>query len=102
MYTYATPNVTSLSDLSSSGYDTIFNMAGAEDTVPKAPLAKCDFGKYGTTFILPSKSNDFLYRDKLAAMRPYFRAIYGEEFQPYANGALTSTSWSVNRAPCTR
>ena len=58
-YTFATPNVgyTNRSDISYRKYprdEGIFNIVSPLDVVPKVPLSKWNYGKYGHTLYLPT------------------------------------------------
>ena len=91
-YTFATPSVTCDSNMGSSEWNNIFNIVNLDDAIPKLPLAKWGFGRYGTTKELPSKSNTeswYYYRDRL--LRPTFESLTdGVKFAYYAQGALAS------------
>ena len=50
-YTYATPNVATYKEISSSrDYDNIFNYCFTDDFVPNLPMESWQYGKYGKTY----------------------------------------------------
>lgn len=58
VYTYATPNTTSLSIRSDSKYSNIYNIVNPEDFVTKVMPSAWGYGRYGQTFVLPSSSTE--------------------------------------------
>lgn len=56
VYTYATPNVTCDSSREENKYSNIFNIVNPEDFVTKVLASKWGYGRYGITYVLPSKS----------------------------------------------
>ena len=88
-FTFACPNVTTSSDVYSPDYWNIHNFENPEDFVPKVPLALWDFGKYGVTHVLPSRSNcsPGEYRDLRERMDDQFVGLSGgEHYKPYSSG----------------
>ena len=97
-YTFATPNTSADSDVTSASYDNIFNIVNPEDVVTRVPLVGWGFGKYGKTLYLPSKSNCSNYNDYRTAMQSiYSKYTYSDTYDSYATGtwrsrALASTA----------
>lgn len=86
-YTFATPNPTSESSRTNSKYNRIFNIVNPEDFVTKVMPNAWEFGRYGITLVLPSKTNTSGYKTHLNKMRQYFGTIAaGDTYQPFANG----------------
>ncbi len=95
VYTFASPNVTSDSNMASSQYNNIFNIVNPEDTVPRVALSKWGFGKYGRTYVLPSKSNTTEYIAQLVNMKANFRKLTdGLDYVPYAIGSQASVGFA--------
>lgn len=94
-YTFATPNVTARSDVNDEKYNCIFNIVNPEDFVTKVMLKKWGYSKYGTTYVLPSKTNTqpFKYSDMLKRMRIIYSGLTDKkEYRPYTLGeAATQT-----------
>lgn len=83
-YTFATPNVTKKKEKSNKRFDRIFNIVNPEDFVTKMlPSMGWKFGRYGTTYTLPSKTNDADYKKLLTKMQTYFMQFHGGK--SYAN-----------------
>ena len=58
VYTFATPNVTSLTQRKEQKYQNIFNIVNPEDFVTKVLPSGWGYGRYGITFVLPSSTTD--------------------------------------------
>ncbi len=88
-YTFATPN-TALTSLGTqqSSYKKIFNIVNPEDFVTKVMLKSWGFGRYGTTYTLPSKKNDDNYKSYLKNMKTLFENYSGKNYDPYKMGEL--------------
>lgn len=67
-YAFATPSSTSLSERKNSEYKRIFNIINPTDFVAWVMPTAWDYGKYGTTYLLPSKTNDEDYSGYRAEM----------------------------------
>lgn len=88
-YTFATPNPTTLIDTTYEEYKRIFNIVNPEDFVTKCMPAAWGYARYGTTYVLPSKTNTSSgnYKFLKANMQNYFSSITnGREYKPYALG----------------
>ncbi len=88
-YTFATPNPTTLIDTTYEEYKRIFNIVNPEDFVTKCMPAAWGYARYGTTYVLPSKTNTASgnYKILKANMQNYFSSITnGREYKPYALG----------------
>lgn len=68
-YTFATPNTTTVKEKSESLYKNIFNFVNPEDFVTKVmpyswKVSGNNYGRYGITLTLPSKTNEDKYKSK--------------------------------------
>lgn len=98
VYSYATPNVTK--DKKYVGmalYSNIFNIVNPEDFVTKVMPPDWGFARYGTTFVLPSRSTDKAsdktvghvnYSNYLDSIKAKFHsyAPRADGYRPYSNG----------------
>ncbi|MBR4727952.1 MAG: leucine-rich repeat protein, partial [Clostridia bacterium] len=89
-YTFATPRGTALEKAESIRYNSIFNIVNPEDFVTKVMLDSWGFKRYGTTYTLPSKTNDNQYSKYLTNMRPNFYKYTGKTYTPYTLGEATT------------
>ena len=91
-YAFATPNSTKLKEKDNLEYKRIFNFVNPEDFVTKCMPAAWGYGRYGTTFVLPSKTNTyFSYSNYKRKMQPYFSEFTGgKEYKNYVAGEATS------------
>lgn len=88
-YTFATPNNTKSPGRFLPKYDRIFNIINPEDMITKLIPAAWGFGKYGTTYSLPSRTNCEVvsYTNEYAAQMKQQRLKYSEdEYTNYAEG----------------
>lgn len=88
-YTFATPNNTKSPGRFSPKYDRIFNIINPEDMITKLIPAAWGFGKYGTTYSLPSRTNCEVvsYTNEYAAQMKQQRLKYSEDdYTNYAQG----------------
>lgn len=88
-YTFATPNNTKSPDRFSPKFDRIFNIINPEDMITKLIPAAWGFGKYGTTYSLPSRTNCEVvsYTYEYAAQMKQQRLKYSEDdYTNYAQG----------------
>lgn len=101
-YTFATPNTNSWDTSGISTYNNIFNIVNPEDFVTKVVPSAWGFGRYGITYVLPSKTTDrggtdvgyVDYESYLAELQKNFRTITGgEEYKPYEDGMITVSSY---------
>ena len=91
-YAFATPNSTKLKEKENIEYKRIFNFVNPEDFVTKCMPAAWGYGRYGTTFVLPSKTNTyFSYSNYKRKMQSYFSDFTGgKEYKNYVAGEATS------------
>ena len=92
VYTFATPNVAIPEIQNTSGrYPQIFNIVNPEDFVTKVMLTNWGYSRYGTTYVLPSKTNSDDYKSKyLNPMKVYVEKFKeGDTYKPYLNGEKT-------------
>ena len=86
-YAFATPNSTKLEEKDNAEYKRIFNFVNPEDFVTKCMPASWGYGRYGTTFVLPSKTNTTNYSKYKDKMQSYFYQFSGEqEYKNYITG----------------
>ncbi len=89
-YTYACPNNTKNSDVKSSKFNRIFNIVNPEDFVTKVLPTDWNFSRYGTTYILPSKTNESAseYNRYYKKVNATFKKIEenGSDYLPYSSG----------------
>ncbi|MBQ1877920.1 MAG: hypothetical protein II161_03795 [Erysipelotrichaceae bacterium] len=77
-YCFEVPASTTSSQAGSSRYANIFNIINPIDVVPRLPLMKWGFTRYGKVMFLPYKGTDFwLYFDQV---KDLFRKMYGESY----------------------
>ena len=74
-YTYATPNNTSNKNRTNSKYSRIFNIVNPTDFVTKAMPSAWGYGRYGTTYSLPTKTNDHNYQSLKSKMLSCYSLI---------------------------
>ncbi len=88
-YAFATPNSTSLDERNDLVYKRIFNIVNPEDFVTKVLPTAWGFGRYGTTYVLPSKTNTSFSQYKVykSNMQQYFGPFTdGQTYEPYLDG----------------
>lgn len=103
VYTYATPNVTRSSERNSSKYNNIFNIVNPEDFVTKVLPSDWGYGRYGITYVLPSKTTDIKesgnyvnYSSYLTKLRDHFMTLRPDDakgYIPYSNGMSSVSSY---------
>lgn len=103
VYTYATPNTTSVRKSTREGYryKNIFNIVNPEDFVTKVVPAKWGYGRYGKTYVLPSKTYESSstydrYKKYLSRLQEKYAESNPEEeltYQPYENGMSDVTDY---------
>lgn len=107
-YAFATPNSTKLSERNNTEFKRIFNIVNPEDFVTKCMPTAWGYGRYGTTFVLPSKNNSYNYKKYyLANMETYFSDFTsGDTYYPFKDSeaatynvvsALTSTVRDIDQ-----
>ncbi len=74
-YTFATPNNTKDEHKSDSKYKGIFNIVFPTDFVTHVLLESWGYGKYGTTYKLPTGNNDNNYKEYKNKMMDYYKSI---------------------------
>ena len=108
-YAFATPNSTTLPERTDAKFNRIYNIVNPEDFVTKCMPAEWGYGRYGQTYVLPSKSNEKnsdykVYKSNMQKYFSYFTG--GKTYTPYPLAeadtravvtALTSTVRSVNQ-----
>ena len=106
-YAFATPNSTTLPERTDAKFNRIFNVVNPEDFVTKCLPAEWDYGRYGVTYVLPSRTNTSAsgYTKYKSNMQAYYsKFTNGETYQPYSDGeentrkvvdSLTSTVGNV-------
>lgn len=88
-YAFATPNSTTLPEKDNVVFNRIFNIVNPEDFVTKCLPSAWDYGRYGVTYTLPSKTNtsSSAYNDYLNNMRKYYSQLTnGSKYSPYSDG----------------
>ncbi len=106
-YTFATPNTASTDkNVFADKYKCIFNIVNPEDFVTKVLPNAWGYYRYGTTYVLPSRTNDKNWKSYLSGMNSvYWKYSYGNEYEPYSEGEkstakilkeITSNVKSVN------
>ena len=109
-YAFATPNSTrDEEERTKPEYDRIYNIVNPEDFVTKCMPVSWGYGRYGQTFVLPSKSNEKNsdYKVYKSNMQKYFSYFTdGKTYLPYMFAeadtrsvvmALTSAVHNVNQ-----
>ena len=96
VYTFATPNVTSLTQRKEQKYQNIFNIVNPEDFVTKVLPSGWGYGRYGITYVLPSSTTDVKaegnyvkYSSYLVNLQEHFkwtRPNDSKGYIPYPNG----------------
>ena len=97
VYSFATPNTTTDKSRDKDKYNNIFSIVNPEDFVTKVMPSKWGFGRYGTTYVLPSKSTDSLglpgdyvsYGDYLLGVQDYYERYRPKDkdgYAPYIRG----------------
>ena len=74
-YTFATPNCTKDNKVSDPQYSRIFNIVLPTDFVTKVLPAAWRYGRYGTTYTLPSVNNDKHYYTYYNKMKKYYDIV---------------------------
>ncbi len=84
-YAFATPNSTRLDEARKAEFKRIFNIVNPEDFVTKMLPSAWGYERYGTTYVLPSKTNtkNSTYKKQLSYMRDYFEKLTGKKYEPY-------------------
>ena len=88
-YCFATPNSTTLPERNEQRFKRIFNIVNPEDFVTKVLPTAWGYGRYGTTYVLPSKTNttSSLYSAYRTNMQHYYGAFtQGDTYRPYIGG----------------
>lgn len=77
-YTFATPNCTSSADARDAAYDNVFNVLNPADLVPRLPLARWGYERYGRDVWLPG-AGDASFSALVESMRASYLASMGTE-----------------------
>lgn len=88
-YAFATPNSTTSPERKEAQYKRIFNIVNPEDFVTKVMLVGWGYGRYGTTYVLPSLTNtkNSKYKTYYNNMQKYYSDFSaGEKYTPYGTG----------------
>ncbi|MCR5704683.1 MAG: lipase family protein [Eubacterium sp.] len=95
VYSYATPNLTTKSERNEKKYGNIFNIVNPEDFVTKVLPAGWNYGRYGITYVLPSKTTEgdgknYVDYDRflksVSEKYKIYKPNFGSEYQPYELG----------------
>lgn len=96
-YTYATPCTTTDKGARSEYYANIHNVVNPEDFVPRVPLQRWGFYRYGQTYYLPSKSTESKKFDSnIKEARTHFRGISITEYHPFREGTTRTDDFVKN------
>lgn len=97
VYTFATPNTSSAADATTrintfppEKYMNIHNIVNPEDFVTKVLPAAWEYGRYGVTYVLPTRTAKYSslnYSDFLSKVTKLITTEYGKEYRPYAGGS---------------
>lgn len=74
-YTFASPNPTRDTNRKNPKYNRIYNIVNPQDFVTKVMLQSWGYGRYGTTYSLPTKTNDYNYDIYKLNMLKYFKEM---------------------------
>ncbi len=86
-YTFATPNATKDKEKDGAKFKRIFNIVNPTDFVTKVLPTTWKFGKYGTTYTLPCRTNSFEYRTyKKAMLKEFNKFTNDSSFADYQLG----------------
>ncbi len=89
-YTFAAPTVSA--NARQAGYENIFNIINGEDFVPRVPLQKWGFSRYGIDLMLPSRSYYFdgtygaNYDIVYERMASLYSSLTDSDYPAYENG----------------
>ena len=75
-YTFATPAVTAVDNVSDPLYDNIFNVLNPSDMVPRLPLAAWGYARYGHDLLLPGYGDE-AFDEHYAQMQEVFEENVG-------------------------
>lgn len=75
-YTIAAPTVTSRPDAQGPAFSGVFNICNPNDPVPRLPLFKWGYRRYGRDILLPGYGDDG-FDERFAAMGDYFQRTVG-------------------------
>lgn len=98
-YTYATPCTTTDKEARSERYANIHNVVNPEDFVPRVPLQRWGFYRYGQTYYLPSKSTESRkFSSSIADVRQRFRYISNIDYKPFSKGTSETDAFAKKAA----
>lgn len=86
VYTFATPNTTSNGHRNDEKYNNIYNIVNPEDFVTKVVPSKWHFGRYGISYVLPSRSTDNKGGSGYVNYKLYLKSV-NDKFGEYTGGA---------------
>ncbi|WP_165042955.1 hypothetical protein [Adlercreutzia sp. ZJ138] len=101
-YTFATPATTTKTMVHRNTYDNIFNFVNPEDFVPRVPLKKWGFERFGKTFYLPTRGTQHLLFTKLESrVQAEYQTYSGITYVPFETVGPTDkfVSDAENLAP---
>ena len=75
-FCFECPNTTTAKNATNSQYDSIINIVNPNDFVPKVPLIKWEFKKYGKTYYMPCEETTGDYIDYYRLMFVYYKDIF--------------------------
>lgn len=94
-YAFATPNSTTLPERTDAKFNRIYNIVNPEDFVTKCMPAEWGYGRYGQTYVLPSKTNTSSsgYSKYKSNMQLYYDSFTdGDTYKPYSGGEADTRS----------
>lgn len=96
-YAFATPNSTTLKEKDNTEFKRIFNVVNPEDFVTKCMPNAWGYGRYGTTYTLPSKTNSSEYNYFKRNMQKYYSDFTeGDTYSNFLTGEVAT--WEVIEA----
>lgn len=96
-YTFATPNVTTLSGVKDLLYNNIFNILNDADFVTYVPPYEWGFDKYGITMSFPQKGSA-AYEKAMPMVKAYFRNYTKVAFEEQDPGSVRRMTWLLTVA----
>ena len=102
VYTFATPNTTSKANRKEGKYKNIFNIVNPEDFVTKVLPSAWGYGRYGITYVLPSKTtegtggnyvNYAYYSERISKLYSQYSPSDKNGYTPYKNGMYTVSDY---------
>ncbi len=102
-YCFETPAGTRASDKNDSKYNNIFSIVNQNDYVPMVAPEKWEYGRYGTTYYLPSARTNSDYKTLVGNMYTYFDEYAGHNYVSWRAPVIEDfdrykVSWSLEHA----